>query len=329
MLQRFFCSHDRSPIDPIALDDALGRYLHMDEEHRHLLLQEILKHRRFRIFAYGSLIYDPAIPPDRQEKARLQGWETGPFCKDRHLRGLPTRLGITMGALPSANPADQIHGVVLEINLDAQTPDATAGVIDAIRRFARRETTLNPIYRYDMVKVVTASGNPVHALICRADEATPLFLGRTTPLRSAPRRMTLFEKAAIVSTARGTPKSSPRETGLDYFRYILHSRYAAGVRPEPWLRNLVEGTNALRRMLPARARAKLARLEQPNRLLAHKTMLDRRVFRCDPHYAALDPRRIAALRERLRRKMGWREPLPPEQLARTRRLFSHLATSQP
>ncbi len=53
----------------------------------------------FRQFGYGSLIGDPSSENDKEYGGITKGWEKGAFCKDRHYRGTPDKLGVTMGAL--------------------------------------------------------------------------------------------------------------------------------------------------------------------------------------------------------------------------------------
>jgi hypothetical protein len=231
-----------------------------------------------------------------------------------------------LGALPSTRPSTQLHGLVQEIQTDAfDGADGLERFLNVIRAFVRRETSLNPIYRYEAVDVETQGHGTVKALICRADEKSFLFLNRD---RSAPGTtgLTLLEKAAIIASARGVPNASARTTGLDYWRFVLHCRYRAGIAPEPHIKELVETANGLRALLPRRKRQELEVIEERGVRLGSKERLDARALRRNARLVRLNARDVEGLQESARRKLGLFEPLPPDRLARTQVLFRQLHT---
>lgn len=228
-----------------SIDNALSRYLHMDEKNRSLLINDIELTGGFRVFGYGSLIGDPASENDTEYGGVAGGWEKGPFCKDRHYRGTPENLGVTMGALPTENGKGGLPGVIQEINSGEDSTGFANRVLENIKDFALRETSLNPIYEYKVVDVETRRNGSVKALICAADPSNPLYLGRD----GEDGGLTIEEKASIIATSRGVPGASPRNTGMAYWRDHVKCCELGGFEPDPKIQRLVALAEVYREQL--------------------------------------------------------------------------------
>ena len=214
---------------------ALSRYLHMADSDRAALINDIEMTGSFRQFGYGSLIGDPSSENDKEYGGIAEGWEKGAFCKDRHYRGTPDKLSVTMGALETENGEGGLPGVVQEISADENGEGCFADrVLKNIKDFALRETSLNPIYEYKVVDITTKRHGAVKALICAADPENPLYLGRDGEV------LTIEDKAAIIATSKGVPDSSPRNTGMAYWRDHVHCCSLGGFEPDPKIQKLVE-----------------------------------------------------------------------------------------
>lgn len=219
----------------IKIDTTLSRYLHMDKDDRAALINDIEITGSFRQFGYGSLIGDPASENDKEYAGKATGWEKGAFCKDRHYRGTPEKLGVTMGALNTENGKGFLPGVIQEICADKHEDTSFADrVLKNIKDFALRETSLNPIYEYKVIDVETKRQGTVKALICAADPKNPLYLGRDGEV------LTIEEKAAIIATSKGVPDASPRNTGMAYWRDHVHCCKLGGFEPDQKIQTLVE-----------------------------------------------------------------------------------------
>ena len=225
------------------IDHALSRYLHMDEADRVQLIDDIERTGQFRVFGYGSLIGDSASDNDNEYGGSLAGWEKGAFCKDRHYRGTPENLGVTMGALPTEDAKGSLPGVIQQIDATRQSGDFSGRILEHIKDFARRETSANPIYEYKVVEVETTKNGAVKALICAADEKNPLYLGRDGE------QLTLHEKAAIIATSIGAPGASPRNTGMAYWRDHIKCCDLGGFEPDESIKELVQLAEVYRAQL--------------------------------------------------------------------------------
>jgi cation transport protein ChaC len=63
-----------------------------------------------RIFAYGSLMWDPAVPVAEARPARLAGWHRAMCVWTILARGTPDRPGLSLGLLPGGH----CDGLLLE-----------------------------------------------------------------------------------------------------------------------------------------------------------------------------------------------------------------------
>lgn len=224
-----------SDVEREKIDQALTRYLHMDAVDRAALINDIEVTGSFRQVGYGSLIGDPASETDKQYSGVVKGWEKGAFCKDRHYRGTPEKLGVTMGALPTIDGEGELPGVVMEISSDGDSSNFANRILRNIKEFALRETSLNPIYEYKVVDVDSKRHGRVKAIICAADPKNPLYLGRDGEENG----LTIEEKAAIIATSKGVPGASPRNTGMAYWRDHIKCCELGGFKPDPKIEELV------------------------------------------------------------------------------------------
>ncbi len=217
------------------IDAALSKYLHMADDDRVALINDIEVTGSLRQFGYGSLIGDPSSENDKEYGGVAEGWEKGAFCKDRHYRGTPENLGVTMGALETEDGEGGLPGVVQEINASKNDEGSFADrALKNIKDFAFRETSLNPIYEYKVIDVTTKRNGVVKALICAADPKNPLYLGRDGEV------LTIEEKAAIIATSKGVIDSGPRNTGMAYWRDHVHCCKLGGFEPDAKIQKLVE-----------------------------------------------------------------------------------------
>ncbi len=240
MTQDYFNTASKRPFalkgdERSEINAALSRYLHMDCSERAALINDIEMTGSFRQFGYGSLIGDPSSENDKEYGGVAEGWEKGAFCKDRHYRGTPDKLGVTMGALETEDGTGGLPGVVQEISAGKNNEGSFSDrVLKNIKDFALRETSLNPIYEYKVVDVTTQRHGDVKALICAADSKNPLYLGRDGET------LTIEEKASVIATSIGIPGASPRNTGMAYWRDHVHCCTLGGFKPDEKIQNLVE-----------------------------------------------------------------------------------------
>lgn len=158
-------THTLTPEEQAQFHDLLSRG-GMDEKNRKILLDELHKTGELRIFGYGSLISNPAFETDKSYGGKVSGWEKGAFSKGRHFRGTPENLGVTLGALPAEGPGKSLPGVVQVVGSEEiNAMPFGARVLNSIRLFVARETSLNPIYSYQMVDVETVRHGTVKAII--------------------------------------------------------------------------------------------------------------------------------------------------------------------
>lgn len=277
------------------IDGALSRYLHMDEADRSVLINDIELTGGFRQFGYGSLIGDPSSENDKEYGGVAPGWEKGAFCKDRHYRGTPENLGVTMGALPTEDGTGGLPGVIQEINAGSDDGNFANRVLKNIKDFALRETSLNPIYEYKVIDVETKRHGTVKGLVCAADPENPLYLGRDGET------LTIEEKAAIIATSMGVPGASPRNTGMAYWRDHVKCCELGGFEPDENIQKLVGLAEVYRAQLEhddPKLFAELVAIEAKNAPAGAKEG----ITYADPVYdvttvsASEDPRRVLDLR---------------------------------
>lgn len=279
------------------IDGALSRYLHMADDDRAALIEDIEMTGGLRQFGYGSLIGDPSSENDIEYGGVAKGWEKGAFCKDRHYRGTPENLGVTMGALPTEDGKGGLPGVIQEINAGDGDGSFADRVLKNIKDFALRETSLNPIYEYKVVDVETRRNGTVKGLICAADQSNPLYLGRDGEEGG----LTIEEKAAIIAISKGVPGASPRNTGMAYWRDHVKCCELGGFEPDPGIQRLVALAEVYREQLEhdnPELFAELVAIEKKNAPAGAKfgvTYADP-IYNVETVSASEDPRRVSDLR---------------------------------
>ena len=315
-------AHDLGAEGRAEIDAALDRYLVMSKQDRAALIEDIEQTGTFRVFGYGSLMGDPHADPDEEYEGHLPGWQRGVYCKDRHYRGKPDELGVTMGAEPVEG--GDLRGVVKVEKAEASSADFKDRVLRSIHAFALRETSANPIYAYKVVDVETEGHGTVKALICAADPENPLYLGDDpAPIIEGDKvvdaeGLSVEEKAAMIASCKGVDGASARNTGLDYWQFILHCTYEAGQEPEPHILEMVQLANAHRALLPEDERLELEAIESRNSdrqnydPRAFATADAREIIGYDPEYQDHDRSELALIHAR--NAIGDEDPLSAEEL---------------
>ena len=96
------------PVEPIS-----------DERRAESLKQTLALHRKggpFRVFAYGSLLWDPCFEFDHREPARLSGWVRRTCLWTVHARGSLEYPGLFYGL--DAEPNGACDGAVFTLSVD-------------------------------------------------------------------------------------------------------------------------------------------------------------------------------------------------------------------
>lgn len=127
----------------------------------------------FRVFAYGSLLWDPCFSVDRQEPARLKGWVRRTCLWTLHARGSPDQPGLFYGL--DAEPAGHCDGAIFTLS--------EAGLADGLDRLWRREMH-TAVYAPRWLNVEVA-GRSVPALGFVVDRSHPLYTGELEIERAA------------------------------------------------------------------------------------------------------------------------------------------------
>lgn len=156
------------------------------------------------VFAYGSLIWDPAIMTDEIRRGRLEGWRRS-FCL--HLeggRGTPERPGL-MAAL-DADPGHACEGLVMRL---------PAEIAEEETRILWMREMVAGTYHPAFMPVETPQGE-VEAIAFLADPSHDRYC-------ALPRR----ERALRIAGAEG-----PLGTNLEYLENLLASLEALGIHDE-------------------------------------------------------------------------------------------------
>ena len=124
------------------------------------------------IFAYGSLMWDPAFPRAESTTALLRGYHRS-FCLYSYdYRGTRTRPGLTLGL----DHGGACRGIVLRLPSEA--------LAHAIDRLWAREMTAPRVYDMRLLPVRTADGaREAFAFTVRRDH--PDYAGRLSPDETA------------------------------------------------------------------------------------------------------------------------------------------------
>jgi len=196
---------------------------------------------KLRIFAYGSLAWNPSSEIDRAIPAHLDGHVRDYCCADTHYRGSVDNEGVTLGLRTDAEGTTP--GMVLEIDIHSDQQAA-----EAIAAFAKREDPPDmPIYRFDMMDVTLPDGRTVKALACVADENGPLYRGN----------LSVEDRAQMIATAHGK-----NGTNLEYLVKSVTTFQEVG-HPAHDLDKLLDATLQARLALPTEQQEMLAEMEPP------------------------------------------------------------------
>lgn len=191
--------------------DLTWRLSHEDREATRRALLAGREGEEVWVFAYGSLIWDPALLTDEIRRGRLEGWRRS-FCL--HLeggRGSPERPGL-MAAL-DADPGHACEGLVMRI-----APDRVEHETKLLWMREMIAGTYHPAF----VEVETPQGD-VEAIAFLADPSHERYC-------ALPRR----ERALRIAAAEGN-----LGTNLEYLENLLASLEAMGVH-DPEMHELHE-----------------------------------------------------------------------------------------
>ena len=154
------------------------------------------------VFAYGSLIWDPAIHVAEIRRARLDGWRRS-FCFETEGgRGSPENPGL-MAALDD-DPGHACEGVALRI---------AAEIVERETEILWSREMVTGIYAPRFMPVETPQG-PIEALAFLADHSHPRHVG------DLPRP----ERAKMIAVAEGM-----LGTNLEYLENLLSHLEALGL----------------------------------------------------------------------------------------------------
>ena len=136
----------------------------------------------FWVFAYGSLIWNPAFDYVERRVARAMGWRRS-FCLgwDRRFRGNPEHPGLML----ALDRGGQCSGVVFRLPDDALEPN--------MDRLVRREMSMVPsAFPPRWITVVTEDG-PLRAMTFAMDRKSDRYVGGVSE----------DQLADVLATARG------------------------------------------------------------------------------------------------------------------------------
>jgi len=312
----------------VDIDTTLSRFLEMKESDREEIIRSI-ESGMFCVFGYGSLMGDPHADFDEEFAAFITGHRRDAAFSDRHFRGTPDKLGITMGLVPTQNPEDRVHGLVRVVRF--QEADGSSNYVGRVRHSLRalfkRETSFNPIYEYQArtakvfegeVQAIKDRFGEVTGIVCGTNIEHPQYIGPAVETPDA-KRLSKWQKAAIMATSIGSANTTTtRRTGMAYWRFALNDQYRYaeiyGVPPDPHIVELVQIANAFRSMLSVRMLDTLAIWEQ--RTLEERKDFDDLVFTVNREAFArvTNSEQIGKLYRQARRKMGRGDPLPADRL---------------
>lgn len=112
------------------------------------------------VFGYGSLIWNPEIPFERSEPARIHGFHRAFCIASVHYRGTPERPGVVLGL----DRGGSCTGIAFKLH----AADRSA----AIERLYAREM-LGAVYRPTLVGATLHDGTQVRALTFVANRHSP------------------------------------------------------------------------------------------------------------------------------------------------------------
>ena len=161
------------------------------------------------IFAYGSLMWDPALHFSEVRRATLQGFERRFCCKTTIGRGTVEQPGLVLSLAPGPGSC---HGLVFRIVASLAEQES--------RLFWRRELLFGG-YQPALRPVATPQGE-VRALVLMANPGHPSHAGEVTQEAAA----------AVIRSAQGD-----LGTNLEYFQHLVGQLGRLGI-VDPHMRRL-------------------------------------------------------------------------------------------
>ena len=155
------------------------------------------------VFAYGSLLWNPAFEAVEQVAAVLPGWHRAFCIRLTRFRGSPERPGLMMSLIPGGS----CRGALLRI--------PGHEVMGSLRKLWRREMTVKPPNTPPRWVVAQAGGVAVRAIVFAADRKGRNFVSG----------LTSDEIAAILCTAVGHWGS-----GAEYLLQTVDQMERLGIR---------------------------------------------------------------------------------------------------
>jgi len=116
------------------------------------------------VFAYGSLLWNPAFEAAEQVVAVLPGWHRAFCIRLTRFRGTPQQPGLMMSLVPGGS----CRGALVRIRGDR--------VLDSLRKLWRREMTVKPPNTPPRWVVAKAGPQAVKAIVFAADRKGPNFV---------------------------------------------------------------------------------------------------------------------------------------------------------
>jgi len=121
------------------------------------------------VFAYGSLLWNPAFDVAEQVPAVLPGWHRAFCIRLTRFRGTPEQPGLMMSLIPGGS----CRGVLCRI--------AGAEVVDSLRELWRREMTVKPPTSPPRWVTAKAGDAPVRAITFAANRKGRNYAGGLAP----------------------------------------------------------------------------------------------------------------------------------------------------
>ncbi|MEM8977279.1 MAG: gamma-glutamylcyclotransferase [Pseudomonadota bacterium] len=206
-------------LDEQALEEGWPPGWRMDHEDREANRQETLAGRLktdLWVFAYGSLIWDPAVHVAEYRRGLLQGWHRS-FCMrlegGRGSHGCP-------GLMAALDEGGQCDGVVFRI---------AAGLVDQETKFLWHREMFAGAYEPRFLEVDTPQGS-VEALVFVMDRSNRRFMPH----------LDQEEAAKMIAVAEGVLGSN-----FDYLHSLVDHLNELGIEDRE-LRRLLERTRAYR-----------------------------------------------------------------------------------
>jgi glutathione-specific gamma-glutamylcyclotransferase len=116
------------------------------------------------VFAYGSLLWNPAFEAAEQVAAVLPGWRRAFCIRLTRFRGTPQEPGLMMSLVPGGS----CRGALVRIAGDQ--------VLDSLRKLWRREMTVKPPNTPPRWVVARVGQDSVSAIVFAADRNGPNFV---------------------------------------------------------------------------------------------------------------------------------------------------------